>query len=588
MPVKVGKTAGFCWGVRRAMDIVLDVANLQEDDLYTIGPIIHNNQVTQMLSSKQVTISDDLSQKPQATAVVRTHGIAPQKLQALEAGGAILHDATCPYVLRIHGIIRKYIAKGWDIVIVGDRGHAEVNGLYGSSNEQAYIVENEEEAAALPHLERACIVSQTTHNQNSFAAAIEQVKKIADQTEVFNTICEDTDERQSELVELGNEVDAMVIIGGPHSANTTRLAAISQRGGTPTVKIETEAELDAAWVRPFETIGVMAGASTPTWIIRNVVDALETMQRAQRPWPLRALHGAVRSATASFGANALGALCLAFAGSLWLGAPLSAASMALAFCLLFSLLVFAHLAEGQTTEFDDPFRRDLFERRRTALRVAAGAAGLASLALAGSVSLTAAGVALALFVLAHVTHPQRLGLRSLHKSNAKRIWGMAYRHVMIGGGWLCAGMLMPWLMRQGGAAARSGMTPGSVTLGLTLGITGLVAFGLPFLNNTLLDLGDMEADRIGGRSSLPILIGETAASRLLHIGNAALMLATIAGVALGALPPVALAVAAPLGALSLLREAQRRNLYFTRNTEETLVAGVLPLFALVTLLIVAF
>ncbi|MBI3091660.1 MAG: 4-hydroxy-3-methylbut-2-enyl diphosphate reductase [Candidatus Tectomicrobia bacterium] len=588
MPVKVGKTAGFCWGVRRAMDIVLDVANLQEDELYTVGPIIHNHQVTEMLASKRVSIREEFDASSPATAVVRTHGITPQKRRLLQEESVTLHDATCPYVLRIHGIIRKYQSRGWDIVIVGDRGHAEVNGLYGTSNERAYIVESEAEADRLPPLTQVCIVAQTTHNQQRFARIVERVQKKAPTSEVFNTICDDTEERQSELAALCEEVDAMVIIGGSHSANTARLASIAQDSGRPTVKIETEADLDASWVRRYGTIGVMAGASTPTWVIRNIVDALESLQQASRSWTFRALHRLARLATASYGANAVGALCLAAAISIWLGAPISGPSLALAFCLIFSLLVLSHLAEGYDPEFDDPVRRSLF-RHRLGLQGVAGAAAVAALLLASPLGWQggawgSVGVVLILFALGHVGHPQRRGLRSLSRGRAKRAWGLVYRSLILGSAWWCAGSLLPWLAQRA-LAARAGVSLSIVpATSTTFGLASLAAFGLPFLTALLLDLGDREADRIGGRPSLPILLGEVAGERLLHLGNAVILAATAAGVAAGSLPAAALAVIAPLAALSALRLAQRRRLYFSRSTEEMLAAGVLPLFAAATLL----
>lgn len=574
MPVKVAKTAGFCWGVRRAMDIVLDVANLHEDDLYTVGPIIHNTQVTEMLASKHVTIREDLSETPQATAIVRTHGITPQKRQALQDSGATLHDATCPFVLRIHGIIRKYVNMGWDVVIVGDRGHAEVNGLFGTSNEQAYIIEKEDEVDLLPPLERACIVVQTTYNTQSFERLVEKLRHRAPTTEVFNTICEDTDERQTELIRMCAEVDAMVIVGGAHSANTARLAGISERQGRPTVKIETEAEVDAAWVRNYRSIGVMAGASTPTWIIRNVADTLERYQRNVRPWLPRVLDGFVRFATASYAASGLGALCLVLVSSFFLGLPISGAALALAFCLIFSLLVFIHLGEGQEAAFDDPHRSALFRRHRNAFYALASAAGALSVILSAISSWAALGLVLLLFAFGHVGHPQRRGLRSLSKGVAKRVWSLIYRYGFVGGAWLSAGLLIPWLMTPAADSAPSATA---------LWLTGLLVIGIIFLLSILLDLGDMEADRIGGRPSLPILTGGLLAGRILHMGNGVLILATILGAAFGALPWLTLTVLAPLAALSMLRIAQQRCLYFSRNVEESLAAGVLPLFALVTL-----
>ncbi len=167
MKVKLAKTAGFCMGVRRAMNIVLDAANKKKGDLYTYGPIVHNPQAVQMLKEKGVSVITDDSVSD-ATVIIRAHGVPPEERQKIKEAGNIVCDATCPHVARAHSIIQKEIREGYSAIIIGDKGHAEVNGLLGHADKKGFVVENVDDVENLPDMDRACIVAQTTQDRRIF------------------------------------------------------------------------------------------------------------------------------------------------------------------------------------------------------------------------------------------------------------------------------------------------------------------------------------------------------------------------------------------------------------------------------------
>ncbi|HEX3000715.1 MAG TPA: 4-hydroxy-3-methylbut-2-enyl diphosphate reductase, partial [Armatimonadota bacterium] len=274
MKVKLAESAGFCYGVRKAMDCVLDVARGKEVT-YTLGPLIHNPQALEMLESRSVFVTNTVDESLRGkTVVIRAHGVPPEVRGKLDAAGAIVVDATCPNVLRSQGIIRKYHGQGYSIVIVGDRGHAEIDALLGSAENTGIVVETREEAAQLPFMEKVCVVAQTTLNSVRYNEIAEEVSRRAQVSYIARTVCHSTERRQEDIARLAETTDATVVVGGRSSANTKRLAEISKELGQPTFLIEDPAELDLHALSQYNVIGVTAGASTPNWVIQQVVDTI--------------------------------------------------------------------------------------------------------------------------------------------------------------------------------------------------------------------------------------------------------------------------------------------------------------------------
>lgn len=277
MKVVLAKHAGFCMGVRRAVETTLKLVESRHAPIATFGPLIHNPQVLEMLEQKGVAVLDDLPRQAAGTVVIRAHGVPPASKEKLEQSGAAVEDATCPRVVKVQAIIDKYRRQGYTTVIVGDRDHAEVEGLMGHAGEAGVVISGMAELAELKLTPPYIVVSQTTQDEEMFQAITAAILERFPGGKVFNTICDSTHKRQDEVREMCRQVDALVVVGGRNSANTKRLAEIAQGLACPVFLVETEKELDGEQLRGYQSVGVTAGASTPAWIIRQVVETLEAI-----------------------------------------------------------------------------------------------------------------------------------------------------------------------------------------------------------------------------------------------------------------------------------------------------------------------
>lgn len=274
--VILAESAGFCPGVQQAIERVQELAEDGKGPVYTLGPIVHSAQVIAGLQAQGIRAVESLDavDGTGGVLVIRAHGIPPELEAKVRAHGVSVVDATCPLVKKAHKAISERIAQGYATVIVGDRGHAEVEGLLGYAGEDAYVVSGPEEAEKLPALGKAHVVAQTTQEEEVFLAAVEVVKRKAAAVAVSDTICKPSRDRQREAVELAGQVDLMVVVGSKRSANTARLAAICRRLCPGTIFAESAADLDTSAVRAARRIGVTAGASAPESLIQEVVSAL--------------------------------------------------------------------------------------------------------------------------------------------------------------------------------------------------------------------------------------------------------------------------------------------------------------------------
>ena len=276
MEVRLAKTAGFCFGVKRAVDTVYEqVKECQGEDIYTYGPIIHNEEVVKDLKSKGVEVirtEEELRKLTSGVVIIRSHGVPKHIHDILQEQGLRCVDATCPFVKKIHRIVEEESKKGKNIVIIGDANHPEVQGIKGWSQTEVSIIKTEEEAENFvsPSTEDICIVSQTTFNYNKFKYLVEIISKKSYNIYVLNTICNATKERQTEAASIANEVDAMIVIGDKHSSNTQKLFEICKSACKDTYYIQTLDELDMNQLKSVKTVGITAGASTPNNIIEEV------------------------------------------------------------------------------------------------------------------------------------------------------------------------------------------------------------------------------------------------------------------------------------------------------------------------------
>lgn len=280
MEVKLAKTAGFCFGVKRAVETVYEQIEKQKEaekklPIYTYGPIIHNEQVVQDLEEKGVRVlesREELEALEEGIVVIRSHGVGKDICELIEKKRLVCVDATCPFVKRIHNIVEKESGEGKQIVIIGNPGHPEVEGICGWCSTPAFIIETEEEIEklAIQKGKQVYVVSQTTFNYNKFQYFVEILKKREYTVNVVNTICNATEERQAEARDIARLADVMIVIGGAHSSNTGKLFEICQKECARTCFIQTLADLNPDILEGSRLVGITAGASTPNNIIEEV------------------------------------------------------------------------------------------------------------------------------------------------------------------------------------------------------------------------------------------------------------------------------------------------------------------------------
>lgn len=528
MKIKLATTAGFCMGVRRAMNIVLDAAAKHGGPVYTLGPLIHNPQVLASLEKKNIRVLDESSDPSGGTVIIRAHGISPeQKKKIGERAGAVC-DATCPHVRRVQSIIRQQVDKGRSCIILGDRGHAEVVGLLGYSSGKGHVVESLDDIDKLPALDKVAVVAQTTQNREMLEKAVARIKERFPDAEVFDTICDSTGRRQAEVVSLAKESDAIIVVGGKGSANTNRLAEVARETGKPAFHVETAEEIDPEELKGFTTVGITAGASTPNWLILEAVERV----RAIRPGRLgRLVNMGAFLLTLLTKMNiyvAIGAACLCYACCVLLKVRPRWDHMTIAALYVLAMHTVNRLTDEYQEEFADPFLPRFYVRFRRALFLMVIAAALLALAfswrehLATFILILIACIAGALYrvkVLSQWLLPAPL-VRLIRYESLKDIPGM--KEIFISGAWAAVTTVVPAL----GHEEIGLMQPG-------LYVVMLFAFSLVFMRNVLFDVRDIQRDKIVGRETIPTLLGLTRTKVLLSVLAAMMTLLLLGSSSMG-------------------------------------------------------
>ncbi len=274
--VTVAETAGFCFGVKRAVNLVSAETEKSGEGIYTYGPIIHNEEVVRAFEEKGVRVVRDLAQLshlPPGKIIIRSHGVSKAEQETMEASGFTVIDATCPFVKKIHRHAGEYSRKGYRIVVAGDRDHPEVQGIAGWVEKgEAYTVKNASDMEKLSFFpgQKVCFLAQTTFNYNKFQELVEIIEKKGYDIIVLNTICSATEERQAEARRIAGHSDAMIVIGDRHSSNTQKLFEICSHACANTYYIQTSNDMDYHKLRSINNVGITAGASTPNNIIEEV------------------------------------------------------------------------------------------------------------------------------------------------------------------------------------------------------------------------------------------------------------------------------------------------------------------------------
>ncbi len=281
MKLLVAKSAGFCFGVKRAMDMALEAARKDPKRLHTLGPLIHNPQAVEYLENLGVKVKERVEDVPGGTVIFRSHGVSLQDLKKAKKRRLRIIDATCPMVKRAQRFAKFLHRHGYALMIVGDADHPEVEAIRSYIDEKVHVVGGVESARRLGPWEKLGVIAQTTQSSGLFREVVASVLERSKEVRVFNTICQATTIRQREAIDIARKVDCMVVVGGYNSGNTQRLASICKEVQPRTYHIEKAGDLRPRWLTGRNRVGLTAGASTPHWIIKEVEAELRRLKESK-------------------------------------------------------------------------------------------------------------------------------------------------------------------------------------------------------------------------------------------------------------------------------------------------------------------
>ena len=510
MKIILAQTAGFCMGVRRAVDSALEHAGKSPGGVFTLGPLIHNNQTIEMLKERKViTLDESRPVPPQSTILIRAHGVAPDVQKSYENIGHPIVDGTCPKVKTVHKVIEKYRDMGYAIVITGDEGHAEVIGLQGYAGNAGRLIHTPDDVARLPHFEKLCLVSQTTFDKITFDEVAKRIKSRYANSDVVikKTICSATDLRQNETRELAARVDAMIVVGGKNSANTNRLVRIAREvcpGHVQHVEIETEINWES--LQQCKTVGITAGASTPNWMITRVVEYLEFMEHTKKRGLGNALHSILYLLSNLNVLVASGAIFVYYASCRLQGLPPKVTGMAILFFYFLSMYLWNSLANIESTKHLGMGRYRFYHAHKTGLYVIAGVPIVLLLMISflqGSYLFYLMLFAVIAGLIYHLTIVPKF-LRGITRYKSLKDVPTS-RDLIVALAWGILITFMPQVM------------DGALAFSLSTWFCFSLFFILAFLRSLIFDLRDIEGDRIMGRETLVTIIGENRIRTAIHL-----------------------------------------------------------------------
>jgi (E)-4-hydroxy-3-methyl-but-2-enyl pyrophosphate reductase len=504
MEIKLAITAGFCMGVRRAVDIVLDIAQHETSRrIYTYGPLIHNPQTIELLKSRgvrPVESIEEIEDKKNAILIIRAHGIAPAERKKIKESGIKIVDATCPKVGYVQAIIKKHAALDYTVVIVGDKEHPEVDGLLGYAGGRGIILSTLDDVDKLSCPDKVCVVAQTTQDLDSYSKIVEKIKTICPGAVVFNTICSSTEQRQAEVITMAGEMDAMFIVGGKNSANTKRLADLARKKQSSTFYIETPADMENINFGPYNRIGVSAGASTPNWIIDRVMDKIMEGQSRKLKNLGRLLNIWIWAIKTDI-YSALGAGCLCLVCMLLQNMQIMPSFIAIASLYVYAIHVLNRLISRKPAGLVGSFREESYNRRKKIYLYTALLSIAAALVLSFYNSFI---VFVTLFVisLAGVLYNMKLLPKKWRFRSLKDLPGS--KNISMSAAWGIVAAILPALDKNY-----------SFNAGLIVAFC--FTFGIVFIRSAMSDILEIQSDKLIGQETIPVFFGKTLTITILKI-----------------------------------------------------------------------
>ena len=522
MKITIAKTAGFCMGVRRAVDMVLDAANKSDTPIYTYGPLIHNPQVLEMLETKGISRLDAIPEIGEGMVLIRAHGVPPEDEAALKAAGFTVINATCPRVVRVQVIINKFAKKGYATIIIGDENHPEVVGLMGYAGGRGHAVTTMDQLKSLPTFDNAVVVAQTTQN----TVLYDQVKAFCaahrSHYEVFDTICGSTERRQQEVRHLAATHDAVIVVGGRESGNTRRLAQVAEETRAVASHIESVSEMDFTALSGVKSIAITAGASTPNWVITDTCSQVARHLQKQRP--VAKLISDIQDGLLKTNILlALGAGSLTYACSVIQQLPRTWIHAAIAMLYVFSMQVLNNIFAIKSDTYNHPDRAVFYRRYRPVLAFMAMGSGASGLYLAYTTGVTSFFILLVMSLLGLSYNLKLIPETWKGKQRIRRIKDIpGSKTLLITMAWGIVTTILPAVDTRSMPAWHS--------------VAFLYAAGLVFSRTAFFDIVAIQGDRIAGRETLPILLGEKKTVVLIQYVLAGVMV-LLAGAGLTGLPP---------------------------------------------------
>jgi (E)-4-hydroxy-3-methyl-but-2-enyl pyrophosphate reductase len=539
MKVILAKKAGFCMGVRRAVETTMETVHKGQGKIVTFGPLIHNPQVLSLLKAQGVDILNEIPEKLSGTVIIRAHGVPPSQKQRLLAAGAEVKDATCPRVMKVQAIIKKYRDQNYTTIIIGDKNHAEVVGLMGYAEPDVHVVSDENDVKNLKITGPYIIVSQTTQDEVAFKRLSSKIIKCFPDGEVFNTICDSTHKRQEEVRNLCKKVQAIVVVGGRGSANTQRLGQIAEEMGCKVFMAETQEDLDFGVISRFDRVGVTAGASTPTWMINRIVRTLESYPGKSDSLFTFFFFSFLRSVMASNLFISLAGGLLALICSILQNSPPDARDFFVAFGYLFAIHNLNRYADYKTKNLNDPRQEAFWRSYSLPILVLSGFALALSIYFAlqqGTLQFVLLLIMSLLGILYSVPIIPKVITNIIRVRKLKEIPGSKTFFVALA--WSFVTVLIP-------ALNTNAFSPENLSVFLLIGL-------FVFIRTVLFDVFDVQGDMIAGKETLPVCIGEKKSIRLLYFSMAMLAALLILFTAIGMTAKCGIWMLGPVLSLLLL------------------------------------
>ncbi|MCP3940307.1 MAG: 4-hydroxy-3-methylbut-2-enyl diphosphate reductase [Desulfobacteraceae bacterium] len=492
MKITVAKTAGFCMGVRRAVDMVLDASNCAGEPIFTYGPLIHNPQVLEMLENKKIFRFETIPEKGEGIVLIRAHGVPPEDELSLEKAGFTVLNATCPRVVSVQVIINRYAKKGYATIIIGDKKHPEVVGLLGYARGNGYTITSMEQLKTLPAFENAVVVAQTTQNTVFYEQIKAWCARNAPHYKIFNTICGSTEKRQSEVRQLAQKNDAVIVVGGKQSGNTRRLVQVAKETGTLATLIEDASQIDYKALESAKSIAITAGASTPNWIINDTCAKVAYNVQKQRP----IIGVLVQIRDFLLKSNLLlagGAGGLTYACAMVQDFSQILIHSAVAMLYVLSMQILNNIITIKSDTYNHPERAVFYKNHQAFLRVLALGSGAGGLYLAYTTGFVSFCILLVMSLLGLSYNLKSIPV-VFGNSKITRIKDIpGSKTILIAIAWGIVTSLLP-------AIANSGYILPGVT-------TFVFSTGLVFARTAFFDVLAIQGDRITGKETLPILLG---------------------------------------------------------------------------------